>query len=189
MKYTKFGIEKYANKNNNKNKKEKIYETITTKTDISEAWLIQKGNNCRYNAFITLLYFTITPYINSINDINLKMLNDLNQLILELANNINNKNYNKIIIFLQKNKFDSNNLKIDEIINETDDEKKMLLIENLNIVDSIEFSSSGYAAQLFSIFNNNPLFCLKENKETECIICGTKKNRRNKRNEAIYLYQ
>ena len=52
------------------------------------------------------------------------MLNDLNQLILELANNINNKNYNKIIIFLQKNKFDSNNLKIDEIINETDDEKK-----------------------------------------------------------------
>ena len=51
----------------------------------------------------------------------------------------------------------------------------MLLIENLNIVDSIDFSSSGYAAQLFSIFNNNPLFCLKENKETECIICGTKK--------------
>ena len=65
----------------------------------------------------------------------------------------------------------------------------MLLIENLNIVDSIDFSSSGYAALLFSIFNNNPLFCLKENKETECIICGSKKNRRNKRNEAIYLYQ
>ena len=64
----------------------------------------------------------------------------------------------------------------------------MLLIENINIVDSIDFSSSGYATQLFSIFNNNPLFCLKENKETECIICGPK-NRRNKRNEAIYLYQ
>ena len=124
MKYSKFGIEKYANKNNNNIIQEKIYETITTKTDISETWLIQKGNNCRYNAFITLLYFTITPYINSINDINLKMLNDLNQLILELANNINNKNYNEIIIFLQKNKFDSNNLKIDEIINETDEEKK-----------------------------------------------------------------
>ena len=46
----------------------------------------------------------------------------------------------------------------------------MLLIENLNIVDSIDFSSSGYAAQLFSIFNNNLLFCLKENKETECIV-------------------
>ena len=124
MKYTKFGIEKYANQNSNNIIQEKIYETITTKIDISETWLIQKGNNCRYNAFITLLYFTITPYINSINDINLKMLNDLNQLILELANNINNKNYNKIIIFLQKNKFDSNNLKIDEIINETDEEKK-----------------------------------------------------------------
>ena len=131
------------------NIQEKIYETITTKTDISETLLIQKGNNCRYNAFITLLYFTITPYINSINDINLKMLNDLNQLILELANNINNKNYNEIIIFLKKIKFDSNNLKIDEIINETDEEKKMLLIENLNIVDSIDFSSSGYAANCF----------------------------------------
>ena len=52
------------------------------------------------------------------------MPNDLNKLILELSNNINNKNYNEIIIFLRKNKFDSNNLKIDEIINETDEEKK-----------------------------------------------------------------
>ena len=34
MKYTKFGIEKYANKNNNNIIQEKIYETITTKTDI-----------------------------------------------------------------------------------------------------------------------------------------------------------
>ena len=81
----------------------------------------------------------------------------------------------KLLYSYKKINFDSNNLKIDEIINETDEEKKMLLIENLNIVDSIDFSSSVNAAQLFSIFNNNPLFCLKENKETECIICGTKK--------------
>ena len=53
--------------------------------------------------------------------------------------------------------------------------KKMKLIYNLKILDNIDFSSSGYAAQLFSIFNHNELFCLKENKVTECIICGTKK--------------
>ena len=29
-------------------------------------------------------------------------------------------------------------------------------------------------AQLFSIFNNYKYFCIKENKESECIICGKK---------------
>ena len=29
-------------------------------------WLIQKGNNCRYNAFITLFYFTNTPFFKKI---------------------------------------------------------------------------------------------------------------------------
>ena len=52
--------------------------------------------------------------------------------------------------------------------------KKMKLIDNLKILDNIDFSSSGYAAQLFSIFNNNELFCLKENKITERIICDKK---------------
>ena len=41
--------------------------------------------------------------------------------------------------------------------------------------DTIDFSSSGYAAQLFSIFNNNTIFCFGENKESECVICGEKK--------------
>ncbi len=36
--------------------------------------------------------------------------------------------YYNIIIFLQKNKFDSNNEKIDEIIRETNEEKKEKLI-------------------------------------------------------------
>ena len=52
------------------------------------------------------------------------MLNRLNELIIELGDNVNEKNYCSIIIFLQKNKFDSNNLKIDEIIKENDEEKK-----------------------------------------------------------------
>ena len=50
----------------------------------------------------------------------------------------------------------------------------MKLINELKIDDTIDFSSSGYAAQLFSIFNDNELFCFRENKEEECIICGKK---------------
>ena len=123
MKYTKFGREKFSNKGNISNgNTQNLSENIKRNFDISEKWLIQKGNNCRYNAFITLLYFTITPYIKNIDNKNLVMLNRLNELIIELASNVNDKNYYSIIIFLQKNKFDSNNIKIDEIINEKDEE-------------------------------------------------------------------
>ena len=148
---------------------ENIIETIADK------WLIQKGNNCRQNAFITLFYFTISPFLSLIKIKNLNLLNELNDLIIKLSENINDKNYYDIIIFLQKNKFDSNNAKIDEIINEEDELKKEELIEKLKIDDTIDFTSSGYAAQLFSIFSNNLYFCVKENKEYECIICGNKK--------------
>ena len=110
-----------------------------------------------------------------IKDKNLNLLNELNDLIIKLSENINDKNYYDIIIFLQKNKFDSNNAKIDEIINEKDELKKEELIEKLKIDVTIDFTSSGYAAQLFSIFSNNLYFCVKENKEYECIICGNKK--------------
>ena len=60
------------------------------------------------------MYFTIAPFINSLRDKNLILLNKLNELILNLANNINDKNYCDIIIFLQKNKFDSNKAKLNE---------------------------------------------------------------------------
>ena len=45
-------------------------------------------------------------------------------MILKLSENITEKNYYDIIIFLQKNKFDSNNKKIDQILNETNQIKK-----------------------------------------------------------------
>ena len=66
-KKTKFGIEKYnigqniEETNNNKNENE---GKELLKENIANKWLIQKGNNCRYNAFITLFYFIITPYLN-----------------------------------------------------------------------------------------------------------------------------
>ena len=141
--------------------------------------MIQKGNNCRYNAFITFIYFTISPYLKSINDNQLVKLNELNDLILKLSENVTERNYYNIIIFLHKNKFDSNNEKIDEIIRETNEVKKEKLIKQLKVDDKIYFSSSGYAAQLFSIFNNCINYCIKVNKESECISCGKKNCRRN----------
>ena len=83
-------------------------------------WPTQIGYNTRYNAFITLFYFTISSSLENIKDNNLKLLNELNKLILKLSKEENDKNYYDIIIFLQKYKFDSNNLIIDEIINERD---------------------------------------------------------------------
>ena len=98
----------------------------------------------------------------------------MNNLILKLSNDVNEKNYINIVIFLQKNKFDANNSLIDQIINEDNEEKKALLIDKMNADTSIDFNSSGYAAQLFSIFRNIEYFCILESKSTECILCGKK---------------
>ena len=178
MKNTKFGLEKYqinlnkpsTNINNLQDKK----TVEMKKPNISETWLIQKGNNCRYNSFITIFYFTISSFITNIKDKKLIYLNELNELILKLSKEVNEKNYIDIIIFLQKNKFDSNNSLIDQIINEDDEEKKEILINQMNADTTIDFNSSGYAAQLLSIFKNIDYFCIKESKSTECILCGKK---------------
>ena len=63
-KYTKFGKEKYSAKlNYDKNIEKKNNQIGDNMLDnIASKWLIQKGNNCRYNAFITLFYFTISPF-------------------------------------------------------------------------------------------------------------------------------
>ena len=82
-----------------------------------------------------------------------------------------------IIEFLQKNKIDSNNSYIVQIMNEKDEQKKLVLINNLNQIENVDISSSGYVAQLFSIFNNNEKFCFKESKSNECIMCGKKTNK------------
>ena len=144
------------------------------KLKIYEKWIKQKGNNCRYNAFITIFYFSISSFITNIKDKKLIFLNELNELILKLSKEVNEKNYIDIIIFLQKNKFDSNNSLIDQIIKEDDEKKKEILINQMNADTSIDFNSSGYAAQLLSIFKNIDYFCIKESKSTECILCGKK---------------
>ena len=43
----------------------------------------------------------------------------------KLSEDVNNKNYIEIIVFLQKNHIDTNNAYIDQIIKENDDEKKI----------------------------------------------------------------
>ena len=137
-KFSKFGINKFNTITNEESIKEnknliKLVE-INEKMNITKNWLVQKFNNCRYNAYITLFYFVISPFLKQIKDSSLVKLNELNELILKLADDVNEKNYFNIIIYLQKNRFDSNNKKIDEIINEDDEDK------------NIDFTSSGYAA-------------------------------------------
>ena len=187
-KNTKFGKEKFLTNNTQFTNFNILINNNESKNEtIENSWLKQKGNNCRYNAFITLFYFTISPFIKEKKDNTLVLLNELNEMILKLSENITEKNYYDIIIFLQKNKFDSNNRKIDEIINETNENKKEELIKQLKIDDTIYFSSSGYAVQLFSIFNNNLDFCIKENKVTECILWERKKNRKERKYNHLYL--
>ena len=41
-------------------------------------------------------------------------------------------------------------------------------MKNDNLID---ISSTGYAAQLFSIFNNIKYFCFQETKRSECLLC------------------
>ena len=91
---------------------------------------------------------------------------------MKLAESNQKNNYYKNITVLQKNKFYSNDKKLDKIINEEDEKK--ISIKQLKIDDTINFSSSGYAAQLFSKFNNNHLLCFKESKSMECFICEMK---------------
>ena len=85
MKHSKFGLDKFVNKNNKIIGNNFIIENEDKNKNISEKWLIQKGYNCRYNAFITLMYFTITPYIKNLKDETLILLNKLNDLILNLS--------------------------------------------------------------------------------------------------------
>ena len=58
------------------------------------------------------------------NDKSFMPIQELNNLILKLAQEVNDKNYLDIITFLQKNKYDVNNKLIDQIIKEQDEKKK-----------------------------------------------------------------
>ena len=78
----------------------------------------------------------------------------MNDLVLKLAKDVNENNYINIIIFIQKNKFDTNSSLIDQIINEEDKEKKASLINQMNTYTALDFDSSGYVDQLFSLFKN-----------------------------------
>ena len=104
MKMTKFGTEKFnindSNEKLNNNDSNEIIEI--EKDNINNKWLIQKGNNCRYNAFITLFYFTITPYLKNIKDKNYLLLDELNEKIIKLSEDVNDINYISIVIFSQK---------------------------------------------------------------------------------------
>ena len=78
----------------------------------------------------------------NLDDNNFILLNKLNDLILKLTNNVNDNNYAEIVIFMQKNKFDSNNKLIDEVIKEAYKSQKQKLIEKITNNNGIDFITS-----------------------------------------------
>ena len=103
QKHTKFGQEKFDRNISNKVETNEYYQN--SNYTMANKWLINKLNNCRYNAFITLFYFVISPFINDINEKNLEDLKKINELIINLSKEVNDQNYNEIIIFFQKNNY------------------------------------------------------------------------------------
>ena len=89
-----------------------------------------------------MFYFNISPFLYNLNDNNFILLNKLNDLILKLTNNVNDNNYAEIVIFMQKNKFDSNNKLNDEVIKEAYKSQKQKLIEKITNNNGIDFITS-----------------------------------------------
>ena len=125
-KYTKLTIDKYDNSDlkNDVNIFPSNNINIIIKNDITNKCLVNKGENCRYCSFITIYYFVFLSYISNQNGEEFKKLKELNKLVLNLSENVNDENLNKIIRFFQINKFDIDNKLLDLIQNEKDDNIK-----------------------------------------------------------------
>lgn len=181
-KYTKFGIKKYINeidnvedykslniikdKENNLDVINKSYLNILNEcsknnnTNI-ENWLINSFNSCRYDVFITLYGFCIKDVLYNIkykfNDI----FNTLNITFETLIDDpLNNAKF-VLWEYFSKNNIDP----IDYLIYNTK--------TNNNIIN-IGIGHEGYLAQLFKIFKNDPIFCIKEKKHIVCTFCQYK---------------
>ena len=99
QKTTKFGQNKYNYDYNNENKLT-ITDVLAKKSDISQTWLKQKFNNCRYNAFITLFYFNFSSFIKDYEEQITTQLKELNNLVIKLSEDVNDKNYYDIVKYL-----------------------------------------------------------------------------------------
>ena len=105
-KHKKFGKEKYTN--NSQIKSEYKEQKLKNDNTIDDKWLINQFNNCRYNEFSIILFYNFT-FIDNLNEENIKDIKLLNELIIKLSKEVNEKNYKDIIIFFQKNNYDVNN--------------------------------------------------------------------------------
>ena len=132
------------------------------------------GLNCRYTTFITLLYFLFSEYIDEINESNYDDLKTLNKMILTLVDDANDKNYIKIIDFIQKKKYDINNELLNKLMVDKDIIKHTQLLNEFNNSTKIDYNSEGYICQLFKIFNNKKEYCLIEKKQDICILYNKK---------------
>ena len=109
---SKYNLNKNQNYNiyfDNSSIRKNEVESEIKKFNITDKWLKNRGLNCRYTTFITLFYFLFREYIDETNENNFEDIKTLNKMIITLVDEVNDKNYNKIIDFIQKNKYDNNN--------------------------------------------------------------------------------
>ena len=75
-------------------------------------------------------------------------------MILTLVDDVNDKNYIKIIDFIQKKKYDINNELLNKLMVEKDIIKHTQLLNEFNNSTKIDYYSESYICHLFKIFNN-----------------------------------
>lgn len=177
-KYSKFSINKYknncyndiniiANKKINSNKFNIINNTNLNTKSLNiyltkNKWFIWHNNSCRYDSFVTIFYYILNNYLKIFEK-------DLNMHIKYLLNNMENI----------QNKINSNEF-IDSIwkymINNNIDILKSKVKNNKLVIEDGGFYKVGYINQIFSIFNNNELFCIRLEKNEICKNCNFKNN-------------
>ena len=98
-------------------------------------------------------------------------------MILTLVDDANDKNYIKIIDFIQKKKYDINNELLNKLMVEKDIIKHTQLLNEFNNNTKIDYNSEGYICQLITIFNNKKEYCLIEKNKifVYCVIKNMKK--------------
>ena len=145
VKKTKFGIEKY----NEKDYLNKIELNSTNFLITNFQWLKYSNNSCRYDVFTTLYIFFLYDFIDErLKKFNLHIQN-IHNLMKEIRYDPINNSINRLWDYCIKNKID---------IERTE-------INNVNNIVESGFGSNDIIVQLFSIFKNEEDFCILEKRQ------------------------
>ena len=152
VKKTKFGLEKYTEKNFKENVRMNTNKFYIT----NFRWLKYSHNSCRYDVFSTLYIFLLFDYINA----NLSIMNDkiknIHVFFEDIKKEKSENALNKLWEYCIRNKID---------IEKTE-------INNIDLTVESGFGLNGAIVQLFSIFKNDYNFCIQEKRQETCQICN-----------------